>query len=138
MSSTVFGGRDYIIIWVLVIISWLTTVSFVAQHCLLLVALLSEDDTTNVRLMFEKCATWSRFERIMFSSLRQQFWTSSNWISFIHTQTDRTFICGSLMMLDTVSFSFLCVFKGENDKKNFSLLSLTFVMMEQEWLTKKV
>lgn len=119
-----FGGRDYIIIWVLVIISWLTTMSFVARHCLLLVASLSEDDTTNARLMLKKCAMWSRFEKIMFPSQRQQFWTSSNWISFIHTQTDewrRKFLsAASLMMLDIVSlFLLVHFFKGKKIKLFF-------------------
>lgn len=88
MSSTVFGGRDYIIIWVLVIISWLT-MRIVVQHGLLLVASLNKHDMTNVFscLMFSRvtgnCAAMSKSSSwVDEDSLRQQFWTSSNWISF--------------------------------------------------------
>ncbi|CRK96127.1 CLUMA_CG009557, isoform A [Clunio marinus] len=53
MSSTVFGGRDYIIICVLVIISGLT-MSKVVQHCLLLVESLNENDMSNVVVMLDE------------------------------------------------------------------------------------
>lgn len=76
------GGRDYIIIQVLVIISGLT-MSSVAQHCLLLVASLNENDKRC--LMLEKCATWKSMKIV----LRQQFWTSPNWISFFHIRAFR-------------------------------------------------
>lgn len=66
-------------------------------------------------------------------SLRQQFWTSPNWISFFHTQRWVTLISAtsSTMLHVRFDFSFSPFFKNR-------LLFPGCVMIEQEWLTKKV
>lgn len=121
-----FGGsaREREIIWVLSVISG----RMFARHGLLLVASLNENDMTNVVW----CSENVHYE-VDRDSLRQQFWTSSNWISFFNTSS--SYLRHQRWCLMRVK-EILFRFSLHEKSFSFTLESRGFVMMEQEWLTK--